>query len=390
MRSNTTIKFIRIVIRNSRWVICKILKQTGGFMTAYKKNRLISSLIVLILSTMFLLAPICGWSAGKRTIVDQLGREVIIPAKVDRVVVLMHNALIMMLELGAQDQIVGVLKRWPQYISAGIKDAWPQLDTVATPGDLRTVNVESVLALNPDLVIVTHYAIETVGKQLEAVGVPVVGISLYKAEYEEASVLNPVLKDPDKAYTEGMKEGILLLGNILDRKERAQKLVAHILENRKLVEDRLAGLRKEDRVTTYMAYPKMYSMGHGKYAMVIMERAGGLNVAAELNGYQKVSMEDALKWNPAVIFTQERYRPVADEIRKADAWQAIDAVKSDRVYVTPEYVKPWGHPCPESIGLGELWMAKKLHPDKFKDIDMQAYADRFYRTFYGIPYTGGN
>jgi hypothetical protein len=35
-------------------------------------------------------------------------------------------------------------------------------------------------------------------------------------------------------------------------------------------------------------------------------------------------------------------------------------------------------------------MAKKLHPDKFKDIDMQVYADRFYRTFYGIPYTGGN
>jgi iron complex transport system substrate-binding protein len=360
------------------------------FMTSCKQNRLILSLIVLILSAAFLLAPISGWSADKRTIIDQLGREVVIPARVDRAVVLMHHALIIMLELGAQDQIVGVLKRWPKYISAGIKKAWPKLDSVATPGDLRTVNIESVLALNPDLVIVTHYAIETVGKQLEAVGVPVVGISLYKAEYVETSVLNPVLKDPDKAYTEGMKEGILLLGDIFDKRKQAQQLVAHILNNRKLVENRLTGLKKEDRVTTYMAYPKMYSMGHGKYAMVIMERSGGLNVAAELNGYQKVSMEDVLKWNPAVIFTQERYRPVADEIKKSEAWQAVAAVQNNRVYVTPEYVKPWGHPCPESIGLGELWMAKKLHPNKFEDIDMQTYADRFYRTFYGIPYTGGH
>lgn len=364
----------------------------GGSMTILSGKRFVSSVVALALAAAFVLTPIFGntEAAGKRTIIDQLGREVVIPNKVDRVVVLMHHALIIMLELGAQDQMVGVLKRWPKYISAGIKKAWPELDKVATPGDLRTVNVESVLALNPDLVIVTHYAIETVGKQLEAVGVPVVGISLYKAQYEAASVLNPTLKDPDKAYTEGMKEGILLIGDILGRKERARDLVNHILKNRSIVEKRLADLKKQERITTYMAYPKMHSMGHGKYAMVIMERAGGLNVAAELKGYQKVNMEDVLSWNPAVVFTQARYRPVADEIKQSDAWKAVDAVKKDRVYVSPEYVKPWGHPCPESIGLGELWMAKKLHPDKFKDINMQEFADRFYKTFYGIPYTGGH
>ena len=66
------------------------------------------------------------------------------------------------------------------------------------------------------------------------------------------------------------------------------------------------------------------------------------------------------------------------------------AVRNHKVFITPEYVKPWGHPCPESIGLGELWMAKKLYPDKFADIDIQAYVNDFYQTFYGIPYTGRN
>ncbi len=221
-------------------------------------------------------------------ITDQLGREVVIPEKVDRVIILMHHALIISLELGAKDQIVGVLERWKKYISPGIKKAWPEIDNIATPGDLRTVNVEEVLKLKPDLVIVTHYAIETVGKQLENVGIPVVGISLFNASFEEASLLNPQLKNPDKSYTNGLYEGILLLGKVLGKSQRAEKLVAFIKHNRKIIADRIATLDKKKRITTYMAYPKLHTMGHGKYAMVIMERAGGINVAAELKGYKKV------------------------------------------------------------------------------------------------------
>jgi iron complex transport system substrate-binding protein len=65
-------------------------------------------------------------------------------------------------------------------------------------------------------------------------------------------------------------------------------------------------------------------------------------------------------------------------------------VRNARIYITPEYVKPWGYPLPEALALGELWMAKKLYPDRFADIDMQAAADRFYRSFYGQPYSGPN
>ncbi|NOX32223.1 MAG: ABC transporter substrate-binding protein [Deltaproteobacteria bacterium] len=228
------------------------------------------------------------------------------------------------------------------------------------------------------------------GKQIEAAGLPVAGLSFYKAGYEKTSVLNPALKDPNKSYTEGMKEGVRLLGDIFGQKDRAEKLLSHIFKNRKLIEDRVGNLTKNQRITTYMAYPKMFTMGTGKYASVIMERAGGLNVAMGLSGYKQVSMEDVLRWDPQVIFTQDRYKFVADEIKGSTAWKSIRAVVDKKVFITPEYVKPWGHPCPESIGLGELWMAKKLYPDKFMDIDMQAYADDFYRTFYGIPYTGNN
>lgn len=346
--------------------------------------------IVTILAAMIIFQG-TSFAAEKRVVVDQLGRSVTIPQKVDRVVILMHHALDVAVELGAQDQIVGILSDWQKYLPKGFKKAWPDIDSIPTPGDLRTsVNMEELLKLKPDVVIITHYMMEKTGKQIEAAGIPVIGLSFYHAGYEEASVLNPKLKDPDKSYTEGTKEGVRLMGDIFGKQERAEQLLSYIFKNRQLIEDRIGQLSKSERTTCYMAYPKLFSMGTGKYASVIMERAGGLNVAMELAGYKQVSMEDVLRWNPEVIFTQERYRFVADEIAQSPSWQSMQAVKEGKIYVTPEYVKPWGHPCPESIGLGELWMAKKLHPDKFSDIDMQAYADDFYKTFYGIAYTGNN
>jgi len=354
------------------------------------RSRLILGVVAALMTVLFS-CPGFAAAQEKHVVVDQLGRSVTIPAKVDRVVILMHHALDVALELGAQDKIVGILSDWQKYLPAGFSKAWPEITSVATPGDLRTsVNMEELLKLRPDVVIITHYMMEKTGKQIEAAGIPVVGLSFYKAGYEEASVLNPKLKDPNKSYTAGMKEGVRLMGEILGKQDRAEKLLTHIFKNRQLIESRVGKLSKEERITTYMAYPKLFSMGTGKYASVIMERAGGLNVAMDIAGYKQVSMEDVLRWNPQIIFTQDRYKTVADEIRQSPAWQSVQAVKDGKIYVTPEYVKPWGHPCPESIGLGELWMAKKLYPEKFSDISMQAYADDFYRTFYGIPYTGTN
>lgn len=88
----------------------------------------------------------------------------------------------------------------------------------------------------------------------------------------------------------------------------------------------------------------MSTYGSGKYTGVIMKRSVGVNVAADVRGATKVSMEDVLSWDPQVIFVQDRYAPVAEEICKGAAWQNVDAVENHRAYVTPEHVKPWRYP----------------------------------------------
>lgn len=339
-------------------------------------------LCTALLAALFILAPATG--AGARMVTDQLGRNVEVPERAERMVVLMHHALDILLELGAGDQIVGVLQEWP----AQIPDAatiMPGLRNLPTPGGLSTVNIEALLALKPDLVIQTHYAPAAVRERIEQAGVPVIALSLYRADKEQAARLNPALTDPDVAYTEGMREGVRLLGDVAGHKDKAEQLLKTIDSNRNLLAAPLADLPESARPTCLMLYPDLFTMGTGKYSGVIMERAGGRNVAAALNGYTKVSMEHILGWNPAVIFIQDRHASLADLIRADPAWKTVDAVKNGRIHVTPSWVKPWGHPTPESMALGELWTAKALHPDRLKDVPLEALVAEFFTTFYGVP-----
>jgi iron complex transport system substrate-binding protein len=240
------------------------------------------------------------------------------------------------------------------------------------------------------VVFVTNYAPAAMVQQITQAGLPVIVISLAKGEGTDKAKLNPTFADDDAAYADGLREGVTLIGDVLGTQARAQKLLDAAFAGRKLVEHRIAGIPDSQRVRLYMANPDLNTYGAGKYTGVIMARSGGRNVAQSVRGAAKVSMEDILRWDPQVIFVQDRYAPVADMIRNSPAWQPIAAVRGNRIYITPEYVKPWGYPLPEALALGELWMAKKLYPDRFADIDMQKAANSFYETFYGMPYTGPN
>ncbi len=60
----------------------------------------------------------------------------------------------------------------------------------------------------------------------------------------------------------------------------------------------------------------------------MMLHAGAVNVAAAtVKGFKTVSMEQVIAWDPQVIFVQDRYPSVVNEINSSPQWQAIDAVK---------------------------------------------------------------
>jgi iron complex transport system substrate-binding protein len=321
-----------------------------------------------------------------RVVVDQIGKTVHIPDVVNRVVILQHQSLNIAVQLDAMGKVVGVLDEWQKQLGKNYLRLAPELAKMPMPGGLTKVNIEELLKLKPDVVIVTNYAPPDMIAQIEGTGIPVVAISLLDVPPSEATKLSPTVADEPKTYDAGFATGIRIIADVLDKKPQGEALIAYAMKNRKLVADRLAGLDDAKRVPVYMANPYLTTYGHGKYTGLMMAKAGARNVADGVAGFKQVTMEDILTWNPAVIFVQERYPEVVKEIRTSPAWQTIDAVRNDRIYLMPEYAKAWGYPMPEALALGELWMAKTLYPERFKDIDMQTQADAYYRKFYRTDY----
>lgn len=136
------------------------------------------------------------------TFTDQADNEVTVAVPVSRMVVMQHHSLDMLCQLGAQDKVVGTEKNWEGDLGDYMRDVFPGIDDLPTPGDLTDWNVESIAALEPDVVIAASQANPDAMQQVRDLGIPVVVISL-RGEGKQAEAQNPHLADADAAYTEG-------------------------------------------------------------------------------------------------------------------------------------------------------------------------------------------
>lgn len=339
--------------------------------------------------TLGLLILLPLFSQASRQITDQTGRQVTIPDRVDRIVVLQHQTLNLLVQMNATDKIVGVMANWKQQLGDSYARLAPELNQKATLGDLTHVDPEKLVALHPQVVFVTNYAPQEMIDSITALGIPVVAISLRHDEPGEKAKMNPSIRDEEMAYDKGLREGITLIGEIINKPAEAKALITATDEGRKIVSDRLKDVPAEKRIRAYMANPELTTYGSGKYTGLMMLHAGAVNVAAAtVKGFKTVSMEQIIAWDPQVIFVQDRYPSVVNEINSSPQWQSIDAVKNHRVWLMPDYAKAWGYPMPEAMGIGELWMAKKLYPQKFQDVDMNKLANKWYQRFYRTAYQG--
>lgn len=279
-------------------------------------------------------------SYASRVVTDQIGRTVTIPDRVDRVVVLQHQTLNLLVQLNATDKIVGILANWKQQLGDNYATLVPQLTHKALLGDLTHVDLEKLVALHPQVVFVTNYAPKEMIDQISALGIPVLAISLRHDEAGQQDEINPNMQNEDQAYDLGIREGITLIGEVVNRQQQAKALISAAFAGRQIVTDRLKNIPEQQRVRAYMANPDLTTYGAGKYTGLMMAHAGALNVAASsIQGFRQVSMEQVVVWNPQVIFVQDRYPQVVKEIQQNPLWLTIDAVKHHRVWLMPEYAK---------------------------------------------------
>lgn len=112
--------------------------------------------------------------------------------------------------------------------------------------------------------------------------------------------------------------------------------------------------------------------------------AGGVNIAKDLIGWlPEVSAEQLLIWDPQVIILLNGVdvNAVLNDPKVA----GVSAIKNKRVYSLPE--ASWDYSSPRALFCME-WLATKLYPERFADVDIEAAADEFYQAVFGVDYTG--
>lgn len=122
--------------------------------------------IVLLCATCAVVSP----AEADRTLTDQLDRQVTLPDTVNRVVVLQHQTLNLLVQLDASKDVVGVLSSWKKQLGPDFARFMPALSSLPMPGDLTQVNIESLLALHPQVVFVANYAPAAMIQQIQNAG----------------------------------------------------------------------------------------------------------------------------------------------------------------------------------------------------------------------------
>ncbi len=323
-------------------------------------RRSVVQILVLCLLLSSFRAPVV--LAGALVLLkDKLGRTVKVKIPVKRAVFVVGYELIPSLNIW--NQVVGISRWAPQFcdLYKYFVKLHPEYEkpTVGTGVD---VNVESLFKLRPDLIITWTYNVKVV-KFLSELGFKV--YTIYPDSIKELFKL------------------IVTLGKIFGKEKRAKEVVKHTKKLLNFVKLRISKIPKSKRkVAIYVGMkPTLVGCRVG-ISNELLRIAGGINPFSNINRREaQVSIEDIYRVNPDVIFIWGFARYGPKYFYTHPEWRYIKAVKKHEIYKLPE----WSTWSPRA-GLIALYMAKKMYPKVFRDIDFKKVADDFYLKVFGIHF----
>jgi iron complex transport system substrate-binding protein len=304
--------------------------------------------------------------ARAANITDASGRVITIPETVARVFPAGPPAAILLYTL-APDLLLG----WPRANRAEecafmLPDICTRPEVGRLTGRGNTANLESVLALKPDLIL--------------DVGSTTPTYASLAARVQEQTGIPYALLD---GRFEATASTYRLLGALTHRD--AEPFAAYTETTLAKIKARISQVPEDQRPRVYYARgPRGLETGLGGSINVeTIEFLRARNVAAERQGgLAAVSMEQVLVWNPQVIVTIDR--EFAANVQNDAQWKQVDAVRAGRVHLSPRLPFGWVD-FPPSVNrlIGLWWLAKIFYPDQF-DEDIRSLTRDFYSRFYHV------
>ncbi|WP_341805052.1 ABC transporter substrate-binding protein [Paenibacillus turpanensis] len=264
---------------------------------------------------------------------DASGIEFTFTKAPERIVSLSPSETEVLFALGLGDRVVGVTKYCDYPEEAKAK---PKIGSLQ--GD-----AEAILSAKPDLVVG--------------------GLSINKKTVESLRGLGLTVFTVDPRNLEQVYERIELIGQITDTAEQAEKVIADMKAEAKQVADAVSGLKPEQKKKVYVEFSPGWTVGSGEFMHELLVLAGGINVAADQQGWVKISEEAVIQSNPDVIIYSKGVENLESTIKGRSGWDKIAAITGGQMVGVDDNLL--SRPGPR-VTKGLLAIAKGIYPDLVK------------------------
>ena len=244
----------------------------------------------------------------------------------------------------ALTEILFALDLGPRVVGVTQFCDWPpQVATLPRVGGYSNPSVEAILALQPDLVLVSPNVSNKDG-----------ALALERAGLRLGVIRSETLEETFTAIAE--------VGRLCGATDRAQQLEAEVRQRIERAAARVRG-RPPVRTLFCLEVDPMIVVGKDTLPGQLLELAGGVNVV-DAPRYPRIGIEAVVAAAPAVI-VQTRMDVADPEVAaKAGAywrrWRSIPAVRSGRLFVVD--ASPALRPGPR-VGVAVEQLAAILHPE---------------------------
>ncbi|MCD8300117.1 MAG: ABC transporter substrate-binding protein [Clostridiales bacterium] len=266
------------------------------------------------------------------TVTDSYGEEVTIESEPERVVSVAPNLTETMYFLGVEDKLVG---------RSDYCDYPEDVVDIDSVGSLYDPDIEAIIALEPDVVIVSTHFDDENSQKLEDVGIPV--ITLYDEE--------------DVTGVYGMIE---TLGSVMNANDMAAQLVEQMQDTIDEVALTIAG-RDEPTVYYVVDFGEYgdFTAGGDTFIGGILDLSGADNIAKDVSGWS-IDTETIIEADPDIIIMSEDR---VDEFMSTAPYDELTAVQEGNVYgIDTDILDRQGYRNAEGVQT----IAEICYPDLFE------------------------
>ena len=321
-------------------------------------------------------ATTASQSGSPRVVDDELG-QVTVPAESNRIATTAPAYTTAVLLLGGADKLVALEDNYGK--NEWIKGKYPQLANLPVVFSGNEVNMEELLKQSPDLVVYANRYGENNLRQLQ--------------DLDIAAVSSPKGSDKEGNKIDQLRARQVYLGEVIGgvQLDKANKYSQEYLAIKSEIEAKTASIPESERPTVVQlsgAGDSLQANNGSAIGQELITLAGGVNAGAGAtgeskgpSGQTKIDPEQLLSWDPELLLVDSAQ--IRDTITSDSTFSGLKAVKNNNIIVIPKGAMAWAYNGPEEY-LNMYFFAKAVHPELFKDIDMEAKTKAFYKEYFGF------